>query len=97
MTLPTNPIPPSPVQRQLINPHVLRPLSKRWNTPRFAGGKYYFAVLAGSGGAYRARAVFRRATEAEGYATRLLLRWMRLYDAAIAQMVTNTTSQPEQA
>jgi len=80
--------------RHMINPHLLTPDSKRWNNPRFAGGKLYFAVLKG-GIIVRARRLFKRGAEAEGYASRLKARWIRLYDTAVAAMV-NVEPSPEQ-
>lgn len=69
----------------MINPHLLRAGSKRWNNPRFAGGKFYLAVLLPA--ALRARRVFKRASDAETYAERIIVRWRRLYDAMIVEMI----------
>jgi hypothetical protein len=71
----------------MINPQLLGTKTKRWNDPRFAGGKYYLAVLAGEGFVKAAHRIFKRASDAEAYAVRLRLRWMRLYDAAVLAMV----------
>lgn len=68
------------------NPYLLDAKWKKWNKPQFAGGKIYLAVLTGEGGAFRARRIFKRASEAEVYAVRLRNRWMRLYDAAVSAM-----------
>ena len=71
----------------MINPNKLEATRKRWNNPRFAGGKFYLAVLSGGGYAKAARKVFARASDAEGYAERLRQRWIRLYAVAIVRMM----------
>jgi hypothetical protein len=65
-----------------INPHMLRTAHKAWHDPRFAGGKFYYAVLLGQQ-VYRARQTFRHASDAEWHAKRLKVRWIALYEAAI--------------
>ena len=65
----------------MINPHMLKPAAKRWNNPRFAGGKMYLAVLLPAG--LRCRRVFKSASEAESYAARLFSVARRLYDQRI--------------
>jgi len=79
MTLLTN---PAPAERQLIDPRELRTAHKRWDNERFAGGRFYYAVLIGHQ-VYRARQTFRSAFDADVYAHRLKDRWIRLFVAAI--------------
>jgi len=86
---------PAPVERKMINPNMFAPKSKRWDDPHFAGGKIYFALLAGPV-VLRARRIFKRASEAETYAARLKERWIRLYDAAVVAMV-ETSVIPERS
>ena len=74
----------------MTNPHLLKTAVKREHDPRFAGGKYYLPVLHGHGYARAARRLFKRASEAESYASRLRDRWVRLYDAAVAAMLEPT-------
>ena len=69
----------------MINPYLLDAKYKKWNNPRFAGGKMYMPVLSGDGYAKASRRLFKRASEAEAYAIRLRHRWMRLYDAAVKE------------
>lgn len=73
----------------MINPHKLVAKVKRWNSPEFAGGKVYLPILSGNGYAKASRKIFKRASEAQEHANKLLERWMRLYDAAVI-----ATSQP---
>lgn len=72
----------APVIRELINPHLLRTAHKPWFLDQFAGKKFYYAVLIGTQ-VYRARRTFRRAPDAEWYAKRLKVRWIRLYEVTI--------------
>lgn len=69
----------------MINPHMLEPRAKRWNNPRFAGGKLYLAVLVPVG--LRSRRLFKRASEAFDYAAKLKARCEKLYDERIVNMV----------
>ena len=68
------------------NPYLLDAKVKRWNNPRFAGGKVYMPMLVGDGFAKPTRRMFKRASEAEAYAIRARARWMRLYDAEVARL-----------
>jgi hypothetical protein len=68
------------------NPYLMDAKAKRQNNPRFAGGKYYLALLSGDGYVKHAARIFKRSSEAEEYAIRLRARWMRLYDAAVVAM-----------
>ena len=63
----------------MINPGDLRPTYKKWFEPRFAGGKFYIPVLVGNNQVLRARRTFKRASEAQTYADRLLATWKRVY------------------
>lgn len=70
----------------MINPHKLNARHIKQHHPRFAGGKFYLALLSGAGYAKTAARIFKRASEAEEYAVRLRDRWVRLYDAAVLAM-----------
>lgn len=78
----------------MINPHLLRATSKRWNDPRFAGWKVYLAVFVPSG---------HRASDVQEYAERPLYRWCRLYDEMIVNMAASADGpaqpslEPEEA
>jgi hypothetical protein len=63
----------------MIDLKRLQATYKKQFEPRFAGGKYYIAVLSGNGYAQRARRIFKRASEAQIYADRLLKVWRRVY------------------
>jgi len=63
----------------MIDPNGLRAGYKRWNNPRFAGGKFYIPVLIGSGAILRTRRVFTRASEADAYSKKILGVWKRVY------------------
>jgi hypothetical protein len=71
---------------ELINPNKLEAKHKRWNDPRFAGGKVYLPVLSGAGYANRCRHIFSRATEAQEHAEQirqyLILRYNREIERA---------------
>ena len=73
-----------------INPHLFKPAYKRWKNLRAAGGKMYIPILSGPA-TFRTRLVFKRAGDAQAYASRLLARWIRLYNAAI---VATAIEQP---
>lgn len=69
----------------MTNPHLLTPIYKKQMDPHFAGNKYYLAAFRGAQ-FFLTRRKFRRASEAETYASRIHARWIRLYDAAIVAM-----------
>ena len=68
----------------MINPTKLEAKSKKQVDARFAGNKYYLAILVGNGYAQRARRSFKRASEAQAYADRLLKVWRRVYPLFVA-------------
>ena len=65
----------------MINPNKITADKKRENNQTFAGGKYYLSVLAGTGYARACRRIWKRASEALGYAERVKARWLRLYES----------------
>jgi hypothetical protein len=68
----------------MINPTKLEAKSKKQYDRYFAGNKFYFAILVGNGYAQRARRTFKRASEAQAYADRLLMVWRRVYPLFVA-------------
>lgn len=72
-------------QIEMQNPYQIEPKRIRLNDPRFAGGHYYRLLV----GRAMTRRQFRRATSAEEYGQRLMARWRRLYDAAIAAQISD--------
>lgn len=71
----------------MINPHVLQPSYGKVFNPKDPYGKYYCAVAGRQASAWASHKTFKTATLAKAYAERLVIRWRRLYDAAIAQEV----------
>ena len=71
----------------MINPHLLQPSYGKVFNPKDPNGKYYCAVVGRQVSARASRKTFKTATLAKGYAERLVIRWRRLYDAAIIQEV----------
>lgn len=78
----------------MINPNMLKPGVKRWNEPRFAGGKFYIPVLVGDGKVVRARRTFKRNSEAQAYAERLLATWKRVYPLFVKFAELDAQSEP---
>lgn len=70
-------------EMKLLNPYKITPVRERVDRPHFAGGKRYYMRF----GPLVTSRNFRTATEAEAYGARVLVRWYRLYDAAIAAAV----------
>lgn len=70
-------------QIEIINPHKITPARKRINDHRFPGGHFYLMIF----GHLRSGRWFKRASDAEAYGQRVIVRWRRLYDAAIAAMI----------
>ena len=67
----------------MINPTIVEASYVLIKRP---AGKFYLAIWRMDGQQFVSRKVFRRATEALGYAQRVLDRWKRLYDVAIVKM-----------
>ena len=62
----------------MINPHLLMPKYGKLFNPKVPGGKFYMAHVGRS-----TRKIFRTATGALRYANLVIIRWRRLYDAAV--------------
>lgn len=71
----------------MINPHLLQPSYGKVFNPKDPNGKYYCAVVGRQVSARASRKTFKTATLAKAHAERLVIRWRRLYDAAIIQEV----------
>lgn len=72
-------------ERKMINPRMVRTWSERFND-RARGTKFYRAGFEMPGHAKFSLAKFRTKTDAEEYAVKVILRWMRLYDAALVEV-----------
>lgn len=76
---------------QLTNPRKVQTWHQKFIN-RARGLKVYRAGFEMTGGIAKfSRKHFRTANEAEGYGLRVILRWMRLYDAALLAMVGDET------
>ena len=72
---------------QLTNPRKVQMWHQKYIN-RARGQKVYRAGFEMPGGSAKfSLKYFRTASEAEGYGLRVILRWMRLYDAALLAMV----------
>ncbi len=65
----------------LNNPHLFNAKYGKVFVPKAPGSKLYVAHVG-----HGTRRWFKTATKAKEYAERVLIRWRRLYDAAIAAM-----------
>jgi len=74
----------------MINPKILKTAMKKQPHPLLAGGKYYMGVLHGGGYGRATRRIFKRASEAKTYTEEVRQRWIRLYDAALISMASET-------
>ena len=85
------------VMTGMTNPRKVRTWSEKF-TSRAKGMKFYRTGFElGEYAKFSARS-FRTASDAEQYGVRVLLRWMRLYDAAIlAQMTSASSAATEEA
>lgn len=72
--------------RQMVNPRMVKSYHQRFSD-RARGKKFYRAGFELRGVARFSRRSFRTASEAEDYGARVLLRWFRLYGAALAGLV----------
>lgn len=66
----------------MINPRMVQTWRAKFND-RARGEKFYRAGFELPRGSKFSRRKFRTASEADDYAVRVILRWMRLYDAAL--------------
>lgn len=74
----------------MINPRQITHWHQKFSR-RSHGDKFYRTGFQMSHGISRfSRAQFKTATQAEDYGARLILRWMRLYDAAILASLVET-------
>lgn len=63
----------------MINPHICQPKYGKMFNPKMPGTKFYVGIV----GRHGIRRYFRTATRAKEYAERVVIRWRRLYDAAM--------------
>lgn len=66
----------------MINPHLLKPGYSKQISPIMIGGKFYRPRVELGQRAFHCKRIYKRASDAQSYAERLIARWMRLYDAA---------------
>lgn len=69
----------------MINPRMVQTWHEKF-TDRARGKKFYRTGFELPGHAKFSRRAFRSASEAEDYGVKVLLRWFRLYDAAVLAM-----------
>lgn len=70
-------------KRPMVNPRLLELRIEKIRSSKFAGGKVYAPVLT-----KRLSLFFKRKTDAQNYGFMVQVRWIRLYDAAVAGLAT---------
>lgn len=80
----------------LINPRRIKTFHQRFDS-RARGEKFYRTAFELGGYTKFSARKFKTATAALDYATRVILRWMRLYDAAVVEMTSASPVSPEEA
>lgn len=81
--------------KQLVNPRMVQTWHEKFSD-RARGTKFYRTGFELPGHAKFSRRTSKTASEAEDYGVRVLLRWFRLYDAAVLAMTSSSPAVTEE-